>query len=121
MINNLVGRYRLISHGIYNSEKVFQATSDYLKGELIYSSEHYLSVQIFFKEIFESTRDILAYSGKYEIVSSLVVEHHIEICSQAKKDNTVENRNYRIEENFLFLSISYDDGSMFEAQWKKME
>lgn len=119
-MNILIGRYKLISHGVFNSEKNFQATSIFLKGELIYSSEGFLSVQIFFKKEIESGRDILAYSGKYKIISTHEIEHHIEICSQSKRDHSIELRNYIIEDRVLILSILYDDQSKFEARWERL-
>ncbi len=120
-MNNLIGRYKLISHGVYNSLGAFQATSSFLKGELIYSSENFLSVQIFFKNEIECGRDLLTYSGKYKVVSDDEIEHHIEICSQSKRDHAVEKRNFKLEHNILNLSILYDDGSKFEARWQKLE
>lgn len=120
MMNNFIGRYKLITHGIYLSENTFRPTSDYLKGELIYSSEGFLSVQIFFKENIDGPRDLLTYSGRYNIISENIIEHHIEICSQAKRDNTIEKREYKFIDNILFLSIQYEDNSKFEAKWEKI-
>lgn len=119
-MKNIIGHYKLISHGTYSPEGVFQPTSPYLKGELIYSSEGFLSVQIFLKEEIESPRDLLTYSGKYKIVSDSEVEHHIHICSQSKRDNSTEKRSYKIEGGFLFLSIEFENKSKFEAKWQKL-
>lgn len=63
----LVGRYELISHGVFDSQNVFKETSSYLKGELIYSNENFLSVLILFKESPEKASDLLAYSGVYKL------------------------------------------------------
>ena len=118
-MNNLAGHYELISHGVYSSENVFEETSSYLKGELIYSGEGFLSVQIFFKEDFLTGKDLLAYSGRYKVISNCEVEHHIEICSQSRRNHSVEKRNYIYNNDFLILSILYSDESRFEARWKK--
>lgn len=102
--NNLIGRYKLIDHGTYDNDGSFTPTSNYLKGELIYSSEGYLSVLIFFNEDSETPRKFLAYSGKYEITGIDGILHKINICSNSKRDGTDEFRNYRFENNILFLS-----------------
>lgn len=120
MENLLIGRYKLISHGTYSSERTFTPTSAFLKGEIIYSSEGFLSVQIFLKPEIETPKDLLTYSGTYKATSSNEVEHHIHICSQSKRDQGVELRNYTIEGDILKLSANLDDGRMFEAQWRKI-
>ena len=117
-MKNLVGRYKLISHGVINAENEFQETSPYLKGELIYSSEGFLSVQIFFNEEVLTGKDLLAYSGRYKIISEIEIEHHIEICSQSKRDKSIEKRNYDFKDDILILYILYSDKTKFEAIWK---
>ncbi len=119
-MNILTGRYKLISHGTYSPEGNFQPTSSYLKGELIYSSDEFLSVQIFLKEEIETARDLLTYSGRYKILNSSEVNHLINICSQGKRDNSIEKRNYRVEGAYLFLSVDFENKSKFEAKWEKL-
>lgn len=119
-MKNLIGRYKLLSHGIFSSEGTFKPTSPYLKGELIYSSEGFLSVQIFFKNEIEGPRDVLTYSGKYVCTHDCVIEHHIEICSQPKRDQTIEQRNYLLQDDQLTLSVNFEDKSKFEAKWQKI-
>ncbi|MBC7540185.1 MAG: lipocalin-like domain-containing protein [Bacteriovorax sp.] len=118
-MNKLVGNYKLLSHGTYNRSGEFTPTSQYLKGELIYSSEGYLSVLIFFNEDSEIPRKFLAYSGNYEITGDSEVIHKINICSNSKKNRTQESRNYRFIDNFLFLSCTLDGGEIFEAKWER--
>lgn len=117
--NNLIGRYKLLSHGTYLNGD-FTPTSTFLKGEFIYSSEGYLSVLIFFNEDSETPRKFLAYSGNYEITSDIEVIHKINICSNSKKNGTQEPRNYRFVDNFLFLSCPLDGGEIFEAKWERL-
>ncbi len=122
---NLIGRYKLLSHGIIIQGNKFIPTSEYLRGELIYSSDGFLSVIIFFKDTFlkdppSSEKDFLAYSGQYEIVSASKIVHKISICSQGKRDNSEEIRNYRIFEDNLILSSPLADNRLFEATWQKI-
>jgi len=120
IMNVLNGRYKLISHGIFDCDGVFHPTSPYLKGELIYSSEGYLSVQIYFQEDPKSNRDFLTYSGNYVVSSSVELLHNISICSQIHRNSTVEKRNYRFEDNILFLSLVFEDKRKFEAKWERL-
>lgn len=120
-MNQLIGRYKLISHGIYDQAAHFKETSAYLNGELIYSNNGYLSVLIFFKNDPESNRDFLAYSGTYEIVGPKEIIHKINICSQSKRNNSDEKRDYQIENDFLILSCEIEDGKRFEAKWKRLD
>ena len=118
-MQNLIGRYALKSHGTYDSNNNFKRTSDYLKGELIYSETGAMSVIIFFKEVPETNRDFLAYSGTFKILNSKELVHQISICSNPKRDNTNEIRNYLLIENKFKLSVDLGEGSRFEAIWEK--
>ena len=119
-MQNLIGRYSLKSHGTYDSNNNFKRTSDYLKGELIYSESGAMSVIIFFKEVPETNRDFLAYSGTFKVLNSRELVHKISICSNPKRDNTDENRNYLLIENNFKLSVDLGEGSRFEAIWEKL-
>ena len=55
--NNLIGRYKLITHGTFDKDGIFTATSNYLKGELIYAGEGNLSVLIFLMKIMKCLED----------------------------------------------------------------
>ena len=116
----LVGRYKLLSHGTYNEQGDFTATSSFLKGELIYSSEGYLSVLIFFNEVSELIRRFLAYSGEYEITGPEEIIHKINICSQSNRDATTEIRNYKFVDNYLTLSCDLEENKKFEAKWERV-
>lgn len=118
--NVLIGRYKLVSHGTFTSSGEFSPTSPFLKGELIYSSEGYLSVVIFFNEDSEAPRKFLAYSGHYEITSDDEVIHKMSICSNSKKDGTQELRNFKFENDFLFLSCELGEEKKFEAKWERL-
>jgi hypothetical protein len=118
-MNNLIGRYKLVTHGTYKKAK-FVPTSLFLKGELSYSIEGHLSVLIFFNEDQESPRMFLAYSGTYEITSSHEVVHKIHICSNSKKDKSIEMRNYKKVDEFLFLTIQLEEDEKFEAKWERL-
>ena len=117
--NKLTGRYKLITHGTFDKDGIFTATSNYLKGELIYAGEGNLSVLIFFNEDHEVPRRFLAYSGIYEITSIDQVIHKINICSNSKRDKSDELRNFRFEKNYLFLSCDLEDQKRFEAKWER--
>lgn len=119
-MNDLIGKYKLLTHGTFGQENIFTPTSDYLKGELIYSSEGYLSVIIFFNDDSEIPRKFLGYSGTYKVTSGNEVIHKINICSNSKKDSTEELRNYRLVDNFLFLSCDLDGNNKFEAKWERL-
>lgn len=117
---SLVGRYKLLKHGVIIQENEFIPTSEYLKGELIYSTDGFLSVIIFFKDTPNSEKDFLAYSGKYEVLSASKIVHKINICSQGKRDNSEESRNYRVVDGNLILSAQLADNRLFEATWQKI-
>lgn len=119
MKQNLAGKYELYSHGIYDSQGEFKATSDYLKGELCYGSDKTLSLIILFKEEIKSPRDILAYSGQYEVVSEKEILHKISFSSHFSKIQTVEKRGYKFDGNNLKLTAKLDDNQLFEALWRK--
>jgi hypothetical protein len=123
--NPLIGRYKLIDHGIYEQNGVYNPTSTFLKGELIYSSEGYLSVLIFFKDDPDTNREFLAYSGRYKITSindnNGEVIHQINICSRSNRNGTSEDRHYRFVDNYLFLSCDLEDGKKFEAKWERID
>jgi hypothetical protein len=117
---SIVGRYKLLSHGTFDQFGVFNQTSDFLRGELIYSGEGYLSVLIFFNEDNDSNRKFLAYSGIYEIISTDEVIHKVNICSETKRNSSSENRDYKLIDNFLFLSCPLEDNKKFEAKWERI-
>jgi hypothetical protein len=119
--NELIGRYKLLSHGTYNLEGEFTPTSDFLSGELIYAGEGYLLVLIFFNNDTQEKRKFLAYSGLYEISGFDEVIHKINICSQTKRNSTIEIRGYRLRDNFLFLSCLLEDNKKFEAKWELVD
>jgi hypothetical protein len=108
---NIIGRYRLLSHGTYNFEGEFTPTSEFISGELIYAGEGYLSVIIFFNRDTQENRKFLAYSGLYEMTSPNEVIHKISICSKTNRNSTSENRNYKLIDNFLFLSCPLEESS----------
>lgn len=116
---NLSGVYSLKSHGIFNKQGDFTPTSDYLKGQLRYGSENILSVIILFNESINSLKDILCYSGTYEVYSADEVVHHISMCSDTSRNNTSEIRKFVLEGNTLKLKVHESDGSCFEAAWIK--
>ncbi len=114
----VVGRYQLISHGTYK-ENIFSPTSSYLKGELIYSSDGFLSVLIFFRESVTSEKDFLAYTGTFEHKSEYEILHHISLCSQSKRNGTIESRTFKSSGNRIYLGINMG-AERFEAVWAKV-
>jgi hypothetical protein len=124
IVSHLIGRYKLINHGTYEENGDYKPTSAFLSGELICSSEGFLSVLIFIKDDPEANKEFLAYSGRFEIKSingtTGVVVHHINICSRSKRNGTSENRIYKFVENNLFLTCDLEDGKIFEARWERV-
>lgn len=121
LIGKLIGRYKLINHGTYEQNGEYKPTSLFLNGELIYSSEGYLSVLIFFKDDPDANREFLAYSGRYEITSDNEVIHQINICSRSKRNGTQEFRTYKFVEKYLFLSCDLEENKRFEAKWERLD
>jgi Lipocalin-like domain len=119
-MNKLIGRYKLISHGTYEKNGDFTQTSSFLKGELIYSSEGFLSVLIFFNEDNEVPRKFLAYSGSYEIISEKEIVHKIRICNQTKRDQSSEKRTFKLIDKTLILSVDLEENQKFEAKWERI-
>ena len=120
--NALPGRYTLLSHGILNLQNsTFAPSSLFLKGELIYSMDGFVSVLIFFNTDNEIPRQFLAYSGRYEILGNGKVVHKIDICSNSNQDKTNEIRNYQFEDNnVLLLYFEIDKSTIFQARWEKI-
>ena len=119
-MNELIGHYKLISHGTYENNGVFTPTSPFLKGELIYSGEGYLSVLIFFNEDNEVPRRFLAYSGTYEILNEDEIVHKIRICNQTKRDQSNEKRTFKLIDMTLILSVDLEENQKFEAKWERI-
>lgn len=119
-MQNLVGRYTLKSHGTFDQNRNFQKTSEFLKGELIYSSDSSLSVIIFFKDTPETNRDFLAYSGSFELINDFTIVHKISICSNPNRDRTHEKRTFKISGDQLTLNAELENGKLFEALWQKI-
>ena len=113
----VVGRYRLVSHGTYKEDNFFP-TSSFLQGELIYSYDGYLSVLIFFKQTVTSEKDFLAYTGTFEQISESEILHKISLCSQSKRNGTVESRTFKESGNRIFLGVEMGD-ERFEAVWER--
>ena len=118
--NNIIGRYSLLKHGVYNINNEYMPSSEYLKGEINYSADGAISILILFKESVEEERDILSYVGTFEIKSADLLVHNITLCSRQKRNNGSEERNYKLERNQLTLGCPLPDGSRFEAVWIKM-
>lgn len=114
------GKYRLLRHGTFNRAGEFIPTSTYLQGELIYSSEKFLSVLILFNPSITSEKDFLAYTGTYEISSHDQIIHHISLCSQSNRNGTSEARTVTVQGSTIKLGLDLDNGDRFEALWEKV-
>lgn len=119
MIKSLFGTYTLKKHGTYDRKGYYTPTSNYLKGELSYSSDGSISVLILFRETITSAKDILAYTGKFEVSSEDIIIHHISLCSIQIKNNRSEERKFSLNGSSLKLSVIEKDNSKFEAEWEK--
>lgn len=117
---DLIGSYELLTHGSFNEEGVFVSTSEYLNGHLIYGKGNELAVLIHFSEFPQGPRDLLAYTGTFKINSSSELLHQIKLCSQAKRNNSIEIRSYRISKNILTLEAVLPNGFKFQSTWKKL-
>ncbi len=115
---NVSGSYQLLSHGTYDKAGKFTPTSEYLRGELIYPNDGFVSVLICFNESIKTQKDILAYSGRYEVKTENEIIHHITLCSQLSRSGTSELRKLNFSENKLVLGIDMENGR-FEAVWDK--
>jgi hypothetical protein len=117
---NLVGKYKLLRHGTYDSSELYTTSSKYLAGELHYGEDKHLSVMIHFVQSPMSLSEILSYVGKFEVISNTIINHDIYLSSAAKLNNTVEKRLYKIDGNLLYLGKNLSMGR-FEAVWEKCD
>jgi hypothetical protein len=115
--NILAGTYDLKSHGTYGEDGVFVPTSDFAHGQLYYGDDGYLSILIRFGREFNSPKDIFGYVGRYKIIDEGTVEHHFEVATNAKQNNTVENRTYKVDAEKVVLGVTWPSGRRFEAVW----
>jgi 5-methylcytosine-specific restriction endonuclease McrBC regulatory subunit McrC len=117
---SLIGLWQLISHGTYDSNNIFSPTSQELAGQLIYGSDFSLSVLILFKSEPTAARDVLAYSGRWDLLNEIELNHHIEICNRTERVGNVERRQFEISGQRLFLRAKLDNQRIFEAQWNSL-
>lgn len=119
VVSELVGRYKLKSHGIYDSKGNYTATSDYINGELNYGSDGSLSVLILFKEKPQNTKELLSYLGRFRVVDEKTLFHDISLCNNQDRNNSQERREYLLRDNDLILTAPQAGASHFEAVWEK--
>lgn len=119
-MNRIAGRYSLIKHGTYDSSGLYKASSDYLKGEINYSSDGSLSVLILFKPEIEPKNDILSYLGTYHFVTEETLSHNITLCSNQARNNSSEMRTFKLSGTQLILGNALANGSRFEAIWERI-
>ncbi len=117
---NLIGRYKLKSHGTYDQQKQFTKTSSYIKGELSYGAANELSVLILFSENPQSSREFLAYVGAFRLIDGKNLSHDISLCNNQTRNNTQELREYKLEGDELTLTATLVGGGYFEAIWQKL-
>lgn len=120
MSSNLVGTYKLATHGIYDKEGTFTSSSDYLAGELHYGEDGSLTVMILFREKPTALEHILSYVGKFKVISDDEVEHQITLSSSVKLINKTELRKYIKTDTLLKLEKEMPDQKRFEAVWKRI-
>lgn len=51
-------------------------------------------------------------------MSEDTVEHHFGVCSQSRRNGSVELRRFKFLDGVLHLSVDYEDKTRFEARWK---
>lgn len=117
-IKELLGSWNLVNHGTENSEGVFRATSDYLKGQLIYNPDGSMSVLIVTKENPESLRDIISYAGRFSFEADRIL-HHVEVSPDPNRRGTTELRFFKLSGSELQLSTSPGPQGRYVITWVK--
>ena len=115
-IKDLIGSWNLLKHGIERPDGTFQSTSDYLKGQLIYSADGSMSVFILKKAKPESFADIVVYSGRYTLETDRIL-HHIELSPDPARRGTTEARFFRLKNAVLQLTTIPTDSGRFLIEW----
>ena len=120
MRNKIIGRYKLLSHGTFSLEGVFASTSQFMRGELQYSSEGFLSVLILWSPKVEKAADIFAYSGKFELIDDRTVKHIMHVSTVDRFNDGQEVRTIFFEGELIVLGKVFADGTRFEAKWQRI-
>ena len=120
-MNSLVGKYRLVAHGVFTPGGEYKATSSYFYGELYYGADGTLYVLINFSRTPESARDNYGYVGTYRIKSQNVVEHRMTVATASKQVNSVEERTFEVRGSELVLGRIFENGDRFEGRWQKID
>ena len=115
-LKDLVGSWNLLKHGTEKPDGTFQSTSDYLKGQLIYSADGSMSVFILKKEKPTSFADVVVYSGRFTLESDRIL-HHIELSPDPARRGTTEIRLFKLENSILQLSTIPTDAGRFVIEW----
>ena len=116
-MQQITGRYKLLSHGTYSPENIYVSTSDYLRGELYYGADGFLSVLIVFSKNPTQAKDVYGYVGRYSVKSPSVVEHQMSVASHPSQMDATEERTFKHEGSNIILGKIYPDGTRFEAVW----
>ncbi|GAT28020.1 hypothetical protein RIB2604_02500950 [Aspergillus luchuensis] len=81
------------------------------RGILNYNPNGRMSVQLqpaVTKKVKETVNDLLAYAGRYWVETqpdgSVMVKHHLELCSWPEEDGSYQSRKVELFENQLVLS-----------------
>lgn len=117
-IDQLIGTWTLVKHGTETQDGVFRSTSDYLKGQIIYSPDGGMSVFILKKETPATFADVIVYSGRFTLQADRIL-HHIEIAPDPARRGTTEVRLFQFADPILRLSTVPTEAGRFVIEWTK--
>ena len=119
MNTNICGTYNLVMYGYqYKNEDTFKPISDWYAGQIQYSENGSMNVNVRFAEKPEEFADIVAYSGSYKI-SGQQIHHDITHSVRPEYVGQTLVRDFRLEGDELITEFENTDEFIKFARWKR--
>lgn len=119
-MKNLIGTYKVTEYGYsYKKDKKFEPISDYFSGIIHYAEDGYMNVVIRFKEKPENFKDIVAYTGTYQVKGDEII-HQVISSVRPEYENETLIRKFKIVGNTLETEFENTDEFRKYAIWQKI-